>query len=155
MLKESAYILEWGLRWQILTLSYKAIFSFPQVTEAGLVPMCTAVHHTEVPAWGLVGLTSAWALSPGTRMHPPGQKAPHYNLHRGSMCAGRSRPHFGVMSSPYSECCVVYCPIDPFPFPSCDFFFFWVDSVNRGFHGNGNGFGRSFSYTFLSRCLGL
>lgn len=83
---------------------------FPTSSRSRVGAHVSSLHHTEVPAWGLVGLTSAWALSPGIRMHPPGQKAPRYNLHKGSMCAGRSRPHFGIMSSLYSECCVIYCP---------------------------------------------
>lgn len=109
ILKESACILEWELRLQILTLIHKDIFSLPWITSR--VSQCIwfvqLMHHRKVPDWGLV------KLKPSSE---PWHEAPYYNLLKGSMCAGRSPGHFGTMSSLCSECCMIYYPYILIPY---------------------------------------
>ena len=65
ILKERAYIIEWELRLQILTLIHKAIFSFPWVAQAGSAQWFVwCMHYTKVPDWGPVGLNTDLSSEP-------------------------------------------------------------------------------------------
>lgn len=57
----------------------------------------------------------AW-LRAGEAQTQPQHEAPYYNLLKGSMCAGRSPGHFGIMSSLGSECCMIYYPYILIPY---------------------------------------
>lgn len=107
---------------------YKSILSFPRITQVRPVHMACVVdtlHRglgTGAGGWGLGvrGLKCSLRFEPSMELQLPGQEAPYYNLHKGSLRAGRSPDHFVALSSLCSNCCDLL-PLYP---PSLDLKFF-------------------------------
>lgn len=83
-------------------------FPTNNISRVSACRFCSCAPHKG--AWGLVGLKSAWVLSPGIRLHLPGQKAPVIIYTKAPGVQAEALVSLGLCPAYTQEYCVIYCP---------------------------------------------